>query len=157
MIQRIQSIYLLIMMILLTVVGLGVELFAYTDGSVRHVFGSFGITSYNEVGKVTEQQFMPVFIGLIALILLGFLCMMAYKNLARQLKLGRTVFFLYLITVVSLVVLAMVGDSFVPKGEWKRELGLGFYLLVAGFPFSFLANTGIKRDKNLLDSLNRLR
>jgi len=36
-------------------------------------------------------------------------------------------------------------------------MGLGFILFVAGFPFTFLANTGIKRDRNLLKSLDRLR
>ena len=41
--------------------------------------------------------------------------------------------------------------------ETKRELGLGFFLFVLGFPFCFLAQLGIKRDKKLLDSLNRLR
>jgi amino acid transporter len=157
MIQRIQSLYLALMMILLTVSGLGLELFAYTDGSVRHAFGAFGITSYDAANKVTDQQFMPVFIGIIALVLLAFLCFMSYKNLARQLKLGRMIFFIYFLFVVSLVVLTIMGTSMIPEGEWKRELGLGFYLFVAGFPFSFLANTGIKRDKNLLDSLNRLR
>ena len=39
----------------------------------------------------------------------------------------------------------------------SREMGLGFLLFVVGFPFTFLANTGIKRDKKLLDSLDRLR
>ncbi|MGB1518015.1 MAG: hypothetical protein ACPG8K_02815 [Crocinitomicaceae bacterium] len=38
-----------------------------------------------------------------------------------------------------------------------RELGIGFLLFVLGFPFIFLANVAIKRDKKLLDSLNRLR
>lgn len=157
MIQRIQSAYLLILMILLSVVTCGVELFAFTNDEVRHSFSAFGITTYDKAHKVIETQSMPIFIGLIALIMLAFLCLMAFKNLARQMKLGRTVFFIYLLFVITLVVLAMSGASMVPEGEWKRELGLGFYLFVAGFPFSFLANTGIKRDKNLLDSLNRLR
>ena len=50
-----------------------------------------------------------------------------------------------------------MGGGMLSAGETKRELGLGFFLFVLGFPFCFLAQLGIKRDKKLLDSLNRLR
>jgi len=144
-------------MIVLSVVTVGTELFSFVSESTRFTFSSFGITSYSLEGKVIEHKSMPVYIGLIALILLSFLCLMAFKNLARQFKLGRTVFFLYLLMVVSMILLAFLGDSLVEGEHLKRELGLGFYLFVAGLPFSFMANTGIKRDKKLLDSLDRLR
>jgi hypothetical protein len=39
----------------------------------------------------------------------------------------------------------------------KRQLAAGFFLFVAGLPFLFMANLSIKRDKGLIDSLNRLR
>jgi hypothetical protein len=39
----------------------------------------------------------------------------------------------------------------------SQELGLGYLFFIAGLPFSFLALIGVKKDKNLLDSLNRLR
>ena len=100
---------------------------------------------------------MPMFIGIIAMALLIFLTIMSYKNLDRQLKLGRTVFFLYLLSLVGVLVLAFIGGSYAGLENASRELGLGFYLFVAGFPFTFLANMGIKRDKKLLDSLDRLR
>ena len=51
----------------------------------------------------------------------------------------------------------MVGDSMISVETTKREMGLGYLLFLCGFPFTFLANIGIKRDKNLLDSLDRLR
>lgn len=157
MIQRIQSIYLLLLMIVLSVVTLGTELFSFVGESTRFTFSSFGITSYSLDGKVLEHKNIPVYIGLIALILLSFLCLMAYKSLARQFKLGRTIFFLYLLMTVSMVLLAILGDSMVEGEHLKRELGLGFYLFVVGLPLSFMANTGIKRDKKLLESLDRLR
>lgn len=157
MIQRIQSVYLLLLMIVLSVVSVGAELFSFVSETTRFTFSSFGITSYSLEGKVLEHKSIPVYIGLIALILLCFLCLMAYKNLGRQFKLGRTIFLLYFIMTVSMILLAVLGDSMVEGENLKRELGLGFYLFVAGLPFSFMANTGIKRDKKLLDSLDRLR
>jgi hypothetical protein len=50
-----------------------------------------------------------------------------------------------------------MGGGMLSADETKRELGLGFFFFVLGFPFCFLAQLGIKRDKKLLDSLNRLR
>ncbi len=158
MIQRIQSVYLAILMLLLAAVALGTELFSYVNESVRFTFSSYGITTYGPEGNITNQQHMPVYVGLIALILLAFICLMSYKNLARQFRLGRMVFYLYSLMVVSLLLMALFGDSMVDSTEpLKRQLGLGFYLFMAGYPFSFLANTGIKRDKRLLDSLDRIR
>lgn len=157
MIQRIQTLYLGLSMLLLAIVSIGTDWFSLTNGEFRYVFSSFGITKYTDGGKFIEQNSMPMFIGLFALILLMFLCIMSYKNLARQFKLGRTVFYLYFLFVVGLLVLTFTGENFVEGEGYKRELGFGFYLFIAGFPFTFLANTGIKRDKNLLDSLDRLR
>ena len=97
------------------------------------------------------------FIGTIALILLMFIALMSYKNLNRQFKLGRTVFFLYFIMLISIILLSTFGNKLLQVEATTRAMDLGFILFVIGFPFTFLANTGIKRDKNLLDSLDRLR
>ena len=59
--------------------------------------------------------------------------------------------------LVSVIVLSIVGDKLIDAETTSREMDLGFFLFVCGFPFTFLANTGIKRDKKLLESLDRLR
>lgn len=158
MIQRVQTIYLAIAIILLSIVTLGQTLFSFVGETSRFSFTSYGISKMNlEDCKIVEQQSFPFFIGTIALILLMFLCIMSYKNLKRQFKLGRTIFYLYLLMLISVLILAYTGDNLVNEKTTTRELGIGFILFVCGLPFVFLANTGIKRDKKLLDSLNRLR
>jgi hypothetical protein len=143
---------------MLSIVTIGVNLFSFVGEDGRYTFNSWGITKYSLEGdKVIDTQTFPIFVGTIALVLLSFLCIMAYKNLNRQFKLGRTIFFIYFLSVVSMVLLAAYGDSFIEEEATKREMGLGFYLFICGLPFSFLANIGIKRDKRLLDSLDRLR
>ena len=82
---------------------------------------------------------------------------MSYKNIKRQLKWVRSLTFLYFIIVIASMVYFYVGGKVFFKGEFTMELGLGYALLVAGLPFCFLAQLGIKKDKKLLDSLNRLR
>lgn len=158
MIQRVQTIYLLIVIVLLSIVTIGSELFSFLSETSRFTFSSYGITEYSiENGDVLGTKTFPFFLGTAALTLLSFVCLMSYKNLKRQYKLGRTIFGLYFLMLVSLIVLSTFGDSIIDVETSTRELGIGYMLFVAGFPFVFLSNTGIKRDKNLLDSLNRLR
>jgi hypothetical protein len=82
---------------------------------------------------------------------------MSYKNLNRQFQIARSIFFLYLLILIAFVVFATIGYSPAKEIETTRELGLGFIFLVLGFPFAFLGQIAIKRDKKLIDSLNRLR
>lgn len=156
MLQRIQTYYLAIIIIIQGVVASGMEFFRFSGGGESYSFNSWGVTHYSADNKAIETSIYPVFIGFIALALLAFLCIMSYKNLDRQLKLGRTIFYLYFVSVLSLYLFATFGDSWMPEEIESREMGLAYWLFIAGFPFSFLANTGIKRDKRLLDSLKRL-
>jgi hypothetical protein len=158
MIQRIQTVYLAVVIILLTIVTLGSELFSFVNETTRFTFSSYGIIKYDIVtGELVGQQTFPFYLGTIALILLSFIALMSYKNLNRQFKLGRTVFGIYFLMLLTVFILSYFGDKLLDEETASREMGLGFLLFVVGFPFTFLANTGIKRDKKLLDSLDRLR
>lgn len=158
MIQRVQSIYLAIMIILLSFVTIGSTFFSFINETSIFKFSSYGITEYSvETGEILNTSTFPIFVGTIALTLLSFLCLMSYKNLKRQFKLGRTIFALYFLGLISIMLLAGFGDNMLKEASYSREMGIGFFLFVAGFPFSFLANIGIKRDKKLLESLDRLR
>lgn len=158
MIQRIQTVYLAVAIILLTIVTLGTTLFSFVNETSRYSFSSYGIMKYDlSSNNLVSQQSFPFYLGTIALILLCFITLMSYKNLQRQFKLGRTVFFLYFVMLMTVVLLSVLGDGMLEAETTGREMGLGFFLFVVGFPFTFLANTGIKRDKKLLDSLDRLR
>ena len=156
--QRVQTLYLGIAIIFLGIVSAGITLFSFVGESSIYTVNAFGITTSDlKSGENLEHQMMPMMVGTIALALLCFICIMSYNNLKRQFKLGRMIFFLYFVSIVGVILLSFFGENLIGEGAMKRELGLGFYLFVAGFPFSFLANVGIKKDKRLLDSLDRLR
>ncbi len=159
MIQRIQSIYLAIAIILLSIVAVGADVFHFVGKHSSFVFDSFGIQQVkigNGEGLMMVSKY-PLYIGLIALVLLLFITLMGYKNLNRQLKLVRTAFYIYVLMIIGLVVFSVVGIDDLSDEPLKRQLGAGFFLFVAGLPFVFMANLSIKRDKGLIDSLNRLR
>jgi amino acid transporter len=159
MIQRIQTVYLAISMILLSIVTTGSEIVRFVGKEHFYTFNSFGLYK-GQVGNEDQLEKMasyPFYISLIALVLFMFVTLMGYKNLKRQLKLARTSFYVYLILVIAVVTYTMIGSSYVGEDGTKRELGPGFFLFVSGLPFAFLGNLAIKRDKSLIDSLNRLR
>ncbi len=156
--QRVQTLYHAIAIILLGIVSAGSTLFSFVGESSRYTFNAFGITTHDlKSGTVTDHEMLPIMVGTIALALLCFICIMSFKNLNRQFKLGRMIFFLYFLGLVGIILLSSLGDGMIDEANTKRELGVGFYLFIAGFPFTFLANVGIKKDKRLLDSLDRLR
>ncbi|MDG1036678.1 MAG: DUF4293 family protein [Crocinitomicaceae bacterium] len=157
MIQRIQTLYLAILILLVSIVSTGTSLFSFISETSKFTFSSFGITEYSLDGKFIQTETFPIFVGTIALVLLSFLCLMSYKNINRQFKLGRLVFFIYFLSLLSIFLLSVFGDRLLDVSSSSREMGVGYFLFIAGFPFSFLANIGIKRDKKLLDSLDRLR
>jgi len=158
MIQRIQTIYLLIAIILLGFVTMGVDFFSFISENSRYNFNVYGIQEVDlNTNELLSTTNYPVYISSISLILLAFITMMSYKKLDKQFKLGRTLFGLYFLLLIGLIVFSFIGDSIINLDGLKREMGLGFFLFAAGFPFTFLANTGIKRDKKLLNSLDRLR
>jgi amino acid transporter len=160
MIQRIQTVYLAIAMVLLSIVAVGSEVFRFVGETVFFKFNSFGIERFQVAfpnGKSEMVNSSPLYLSLIMLVMFLFVALMGYKNLKRQLKLVRVAFYVYLLLVVGLLIFSFVGlTSYTPE-PLKRELGLGFFLFIAGLPFVFLANISIKRDKKLIDSLNRLR
>jgi hypothetical protein len=69
--------------------------------------------------------------------------------------LARLVALIYLISLVALLVVGSLG--LIVKGAVGIELGLGYYLCVVGLPFTYFAFKGVKKDKELLESLDRLR
>jgi len=160
MIQRIQTIYLAIAMIFLSIVATGSEVFRFVGETVFYKVNSFGIERFNTNfpnGKSEMVSSYPLYLSLIILVMLLFITLMAYKNLTRQLKLVRTSFYIYLFLTIALVIFSFIGENQFDGGPLKRELEIGYLFFVVGLPFVFLANISIKRDKGLIDSLNRLR
>ena len=156
MIQRIQSVYLAISMILLLIISSGMTVFSFAAESMTNVFSVFGWTAVDGEENVINHEGYPFYIVTGVLVLLIFWCIMSYKKLDLQLKIGRGILVLYLLSIAALLFVMMTGQDRLAESV-TRELGIGFLLFVLGFPFIFLANVAIKRDKKLLDSLNRLR
>lgn len=160
MIQRLQTLYFAISMILLAILLTGMDIFRFVTEKTTYAFSAFGVESRitgSPDSKTETISSTPYYIVIIAFILFIFFALMSYKKLNFQVKLARAIFYLYLLMTIGVVIASQVCNTCVSSEEATKELGLGFYLIVAGLPFTLLAQIGIIRDKKLLDSLNRLR
>jgi hypothetical protein len=80
----------------------------------------------------------------------------SFKKIKTQLKWAQYAFLIYVLLGFSLLIFWLTGS------EWALPSsivipGPGLFLFLGGIPFSFLAVKGIKKDKALLDSVDRIR
>lgn len=158
MIQRIQTLYLLISVILLGIITSGLSFWNIDTGvGSSGTFNVFGYDWFSLDGSKVSPNSIPLFVATSIISLLQILAIFYFKNLKSQLKIVNLSLVIYVLTLVFVALIPVFGKNWEMGSDFKFIPGVSFYLLIAGFIFAFLANRGIKKDKNLLDSLNRLR
>ena len=150
MIQRIQHLYFGFVIINLSLLLSGLEIGTYQAKEMPHQFTIYGFFQ----GKEVVWGF-PFYLVIIALVALLIFTISKFKKLSLQLKLIKFTFLFYLLFVVGITALFLF--KLMPNVPDSVSFGFGYYLLILGLPFTYLGLRGIMRDKNLLDSLNRLR
>lgn len=154
MIQRIQTIYLALAAIsLFLTVIMGFCTYQMEGQDV--VFSLFGLEE-NANGVTTWFPYKIVIPFIAALCLFNIL---QYKNRKLQMNVGRILLVLLLILVVFLFIdVYTLGPKIAGEGnEFVMVPGVGMYLPVIALPFVFLANRRIKKDDELIKSVDRLR
>lgn len=127
---------------------------------------STSITLDKTTQTLSYERISPLLIFQSILVLLSLVVMFSYKNLKKQLNLSRFLFLLALLYVVLHMFLAYFALNYarpfiealpIEDMQVSRITHLGFYLVCALLPFTYLAQLGIKRDYSLIKSLDRLR
>lgn len=147
-IQRIQSVYLLIAVILMAVFAFFPAL-TFELGGREFVYGAL------EAGKVGVTHIDPLMLMLVILIcLLAFIDIFLYKNLQRQM----TVCFVDII--IGLAMLVAIGiEAYIVSGKEGLTLTWQWYLAlpILSIIFLMLAHKAMSRDKKMLRDSDRLR
>jgi Flp pilus assembly protein TadB len=190
MLQRIQTVYILVAIAALITLTLGVDVYSYklskTDSAefVFHV-NSYGIqidgaiseqisdedqkalTQLLKIQNKTERvsglsyTSFPFYSISLFLAMITIAALLTFKKLPTQLRLGRMAFFFNLIilifTVVFYYTLRNQFNDMLDGAEMNSYLGIGFFCIIISTAFLFLANIGIKRDLDLIKSIDRIR
>ena len=141
MIQRIQTLYWSVAILLVIV-----------------VFLISNVIEFQIKGEVSSVKSSFIFIVLsLIFILSAVLAILNFKKIKKQLQFAKLTIIFSLFLAVYLVLIKFVGHNIYGFEISTIKLDIGFYLILVTLPLSFLAYSGVKRDKNLLDSLDRLR
>ncbi|MBA9078446.1 MULTISPECIES: DUF4293 domain-containing protein [Rufibacter] len=159
MIQRIQSVFLFLLVIAMVALFF-VPIWSKTNpaNGQEYVLTAFSLgpaAATTAAEASTSTIFIAILAGLAALIALYEI--FQYKNRLTQMKLG---------LLNSLVMAALMGCAFyfssyvgedLVKTAQQGEYMAGFYLPAVGLLMNVLANRFIKRDEDLVRSMDRLR
>ncbi len=159
MIQRIQTIYLLVATIIASLLLISpIYHIKSLTGEVLGTFGAYGVTSEGQAGT------FPVYILFIVMILLCLAGLLLFKNRKRQLMVTRLNLMLHFIVAIFFLVFSFAGEDYlkgkiagVDSSNLIVTFDYGYYLLFLGIPFLLLAIRGIRRDEELLRSIDRIR
>lgn len=160
MIQRIQSIFLLAIVICMTVVlfvpiwekaGIGAE---YTSYSAS--LNVWNLTIQLPGNTVTQATWYLAILN-ISTILIALTSIFSFKNRLKQIKLNALNSLFFGILVVGEIYLII--SKGVPSFETANDgdFGIGFYLLIASMLLNLLANRFIRKDEALVRAADRIR
>ena len=142
MIQRIQSIYFAIVFTLSAILPL---VFKLWDDSKKEVYALELLSELSILAKL-----VPVFFLISAS--LAIVSIFKYKKRQLQFVLGRIIILINLFLLGILIYLSLN----IP-GEASSEKGIGMFTPVVAILFAVLANKAIKKDEDLVKSVDRLR
>jgi hypothetical protein len=92
---------------------------------------------------------MPLYIVGILFVLLLVLTLMSYKKLKFQLSLAKLSFYVSLVLSGAVIATSFLFGSI--------AYGVGSYFIFITVPLTYLAMRGVKKDKSLIDSVDRIR
>ena len=142
MIQRIQSIYLFLVVLLSSGVLFTFKLWEVAEKKVyaQDLFSD----------QVFFAKLVPVFFIISAL--LAFIAIFKFKKRQLQFVLGRVIILINLFLLGILIYLSLN-----ISGEVSSEKGIGMFIPSVVIILAVMANNAIKKDENLVKSVDRLR
>jgi|SRR5690606_843375 len=157
MIQRIQSIWLLLAALVLS----GLFIFPYLSyidlvglGKQLYVTGSYSAVN-NEAIK-QESHWLQTIVTIL-LIILPIYTIFQYKNRKRQILLIFIEIFLIVLFGILLFFSAHSTLSLISQPFGAENIGVGFFLLPVAIILLAMAIGGIRKDEKLIKSADRLR
>jgi len=150
MIQRLQSVYLLLTT-LLSFLFLKNGFIAFSDESDSVI--NFTISGISGVSE-TLIKTLPVTLLMFIIPVVSFLTIFLYKNRRVQLILSKTI-----LGFISAFIIALVIYSYIVINRYNAEIipGLKMAIPVVQFILSYLAYRGVKKDDDRVKSYDRLR
>ena len=158
MLQRIQTIYIILFCAVMFTASFLPFASIVLENKTTY---DFYPTGWESQSSLEGFKVYPFYSGYLVAVAFGILMLVNFKKRKKQLRYGVISYFFVLITLVYMF-LEVSSSEEILLGRENSSLQsinytLSMYLLVASLPIIFLANRAIKKDQNLVSSLDRLR
>lgn len=153
MIQRVQSLFMLIS-IFAIIATFFVPLGSVSDGVTAMSLTPYGIQEPESGAKLAANNYY-FYAPLTAALVLTIRALLAFKNRKSQIMSLKLTFLLFAATFVLMAL--YVNDVQAYMGGMKFALGVGFFLPLAATALNWLAARAIKKDEELVKSVDRIR
>jgi len=160
MIQRIQTIYFSLAALVLVYFSVGAPIISFYGNDISYLLKSNELIATTSGNPVAETSVKYYFIGAIVLTLWVIYVIISFRNLKKQLSAARIGSFMYAAYLMIIVLSYFIGESLTENptvSEKSAQFELGVYLLAVGYIFYLFGIRGIKKDKKLIDSVDRIR
>ncbi|MDG1440478.1 MAG: DUF4293 domain-containing protein [Flavobacteriales bacterium] len=155
MIQRIQTVYILLFCIVIFAASFSP--FA-TISTLENSTYTLLPTGWESQSSLAEFNTYPFFTSYLVSISFAILMLVNYKKRVKQLRYGKLCYFFTLLSFVVMFLEFNNALEIIKSENISTVLySYGMYLLIACLPIMFLANRSIKKDDKLVKSLDRLR
>ncbi len=156
MLQRIQSLYWLGAIICLSFLNFGSTIFQFKMKEDSTIFYSaFKIEEITN-GEIISSNPKYYYLIFIAFIVFTIISIFSFKNRKRQITIGT---WINTLLISHFLVFTTFGflDGFIVTNAKSIIPGIAYYMLIGAIIFNFLALQAVKKDKKLLDSVDRIR
>lgn len=154
MIQRIQTLYFIGALLLVALPLFLSHFFEISVGS-----DVFQVTSFHTKNvvtqKITSTNYSWIFQMVIIFLLM--VTIFSFKNRKRQIQVGWIALVIHLLTIAWILFSTFLMTAETSNVEESISMEMGFFCFASAFLFIFLGIQGVRKDKALVDSLNRIR
>lgn len=156
MIQRIQTVYFVLALLLIASPMFGLTLFSVKIDELGG--NTFDVTPFAILSNGNPIQGAVLWIYCAIPIVAVLLTIFTFKAREKQITLAKMSIALVLLISGWFIV---SGYQFLSKSEYPKNhgiiLGIGFYLFASSVIFLILGYRGVRKDKKLIDSVDRIR
>ncbi len=154
MIQRIQTLYFIGAVLLIAFPLFMSHFFEISVGSDVLQVNPFQ-TKNVVTQQITSTNYSWIFQLVIIFLLIG--TIFSFKNRKRQIRLGWIAFSVHIISTAWIALSTYLMTAQTSNVEESISMEMGFFCFASAFLFIFLGIQGVRKDKALVDSLNRIR
>lgn len=156
MIQRIQTVYLLLTIVVGTVMFF-VPLLDFVNEDMVFSFNIRGISSTNNESVELSTGYLPLLFLNIISILISAIAIFLYKNRPLQIKICRINMFLISLFLIMVVFISQKFEDQLGASNQNISFGFGAVLPFISIVLLTLAVKAIKKDEELIRSVDRIR